>query len=335
VKRGRPAFGIVGTAPGADAPDPAVALGFVPRDRIRTDRAAGEPWLDGAAEAARRGDWRAVAAVLPPVDADPDRYYRIVGLVAELAVTDDGWLNAWLDAAPDDPGAWCVHAGAMVALAWELRTSAAADDVLPAQWAGFRRVLGQVPAACARATALAPDLAAPWITLMPCARGQSWEHDRFRELWAEVAKRAPNSVAAHRGALPYWLPRWQGSDELAAGYVAETVARATPGRLLTGVRLEYLLMERRGEFHRGPEAAEAVDAALADLAAAPADHPYRPGHRHLLAYFLTKAGRYAEAVEEFRAIDGYAGAWPWKLFADPVATYVTTRTEAVRGAGLS
>jgi hypothetical protein len=331
MRRSKPAFGIVGPPPTAAPPDAAVAHGFVPRDRIRTDRVGDDAALDGVAEAARHGDWRPAAAVLPPVDADPDRYHRAVTGLADLAVGDDAWLNAWLDATPDDPGAWCVHAQAMVRVAWELRTSAPARDVLPEQWAGFRRVLGQVPAACERATALAPDLAAPWIVLMSCAQGQSWEHERFRGLWGEIGKRAPHSVGAHRRALQYWLPRWQGSDELAAAYVAETLARATPGRLLTGVRLEYLLMERSGGFHRGPEAAEAIDAALADLAAAPADHPYRTPHRHWLAYFLTKAGRYAEAVEEFRAVDGYAGVWPWQLFADPAGTFVETRAEAVRG----
>jgi hypothetical protein len=331
----KPAFGIV-DAPRAPVPaDGTAALGFVPRERIRTDRVGDDLMLDAAADAARRGDWRAVAAVLPPADADPDRYFRALSGIADLAVYDDTWLNAWLDATPDDPGAWCVYAQAMVRVAWELRTSASASEVLPEQWAGFRRVLGQVPAACERATALAPDSAAPWTVLMSCAQGQSWEHDRFRELWGEVVKRAPYSVAAHRRALQYWLPRWRGSDELASAYVAETIARAEPGRLLTGVRLEYLVMERTGDFHRSAEVAQAVDAALADLTAAPADHPYGRPHRHWLAYLLTKAGRYAEAVEQFRAVDGYAGAWPWELFADPAGTFAKTRAEAVHGAGLA
>src|SRR5204863_6597311 len=123
----------------------------------------------------------------------------------------------------------------------------------------------------------APGLATPWIVLMSCAQGLGWEPDRFREIWASACARAPHSVAAHERALYYWLPRWQGSAELAAEFVADTGARATPGRLLTGIRLEYLFLERTHDavLHRGPELAEALDAALADLAAAPPDHPYR------------------------------------------------------------
>ena len=345
TQRRAPAFGIVGAptetavAPGGQrqAVDPA-AHGFVPREKLRTDRAAADPALDAIVDAARRGDWRAVAATLEPARTDPDRHYRLVASAAELAVEDESWLYAWLDAAPEDAGAWCVHAQSLVRLAWRLRTSAPAADVLSEQWAGFRRVLSQTPEAAERAAALGPDLAAPWIVLMSCAQGLGWDHDRFRGIWAEVVARAPHSVAGHQRALQYWLPRWRGSDELAAGFVSDTVDRAAPGSLLTGVRLEHLFLERvpatdpqRSAYLRGPELAQALDAALADLAAAPADHPYRARHRHWLAYFLTKAGRHTEAVEEFRAVDGFAGASPWDWFADPAGTFAATRAEAILG----
>ena len=341
----RPAFGIAG-APVDSAPVPGgqrqaadvAAHGFVPIGQLRADRAAHEPALDACAEAARRGEWRTVSATVPPADAEPDLHARALFAVAELAVEDDAWLGAWLDGAPGDANAWCVHAEAMVLLAWRLRTSNQAKDVLPEQWQAFHRVLAQAPAACERATALAPHLATPWITLMSCAQGLSWDNDRFREIWAEILARAPYSAAAHMRALNYWLPRWQGSPELAAAFVNDTEARAPLGRLLSGVRLEYIFLERargtaaeRTAYYRGPELSEALDAAQADLASSPPDHPYRSNHRHWLAYFFTKAGRYAEAVDEFRAVDGFAGGWPWKVFDDPTTTFANTRAEAISG----
>jgi hypothetical protein len=85
-------------------------------------------------------------------------------------------------------------------------------------------------------------------------------------------------------------------------------------------------------YLRGAELRESLDTALADLAAAaPADHPFAAHHRHWLAYFLTKAGRYREAVEQFRAVDGCLGARPRELYADPAGTYSATRAEAVLG----
>ena len=347
TQRKAPAFGIVGTptetavAPGGQrqAVDPATH-GFVPREQLRTDRAGADPVLDAAVEAALRGDWRTVTATLEPERPDPDRYFRLVADLADLAVEDESWLYAWLDDAPEDANAWCVHAHALVRLAWRLRTAAPAPDVLPEQWKGFLRVLNQAPEAAERAAKLDPGLAAPWISLMSCAQGLDWDHDRFRGIWAEVVSRGPHSVAVHQRALQYWLPRWHGSDELTAGFVADTVDRAAPGSLLTGIRLEYLFMERvptsdpqRSAFLRGTELGQALDAALADLAAAPAGHPYQARHRHWLAYFLTKAGRYPEAIEQFRAVDGFAGAWPWELFTDAAGTFAATRAEAILGSG--
>lgn len=149
----------------------------------------------------------------------------------------------------------------------------------------------------------------------------------MREIWARIRALAPESVAAHARALAYWLPRWRGSDELAAGFVAETLAAAAPGSLLTSVQLQYLYVEGI------PEVGAAIDAAVADLAAAAPDHPYRANHRHWLAYFLTKAGRHSEALEEFRAIDGYAGARPWDWFDDPAGTLASVCAEAIAGSG--
>ena len=344
-KPSRPAFGIVGT-PAESTVVPSgerhtvdvTKYGLVPRELLRTDRPGPDAVVDATVAAARRGDWREVAAALAPFQADPDRYHSVCAAVADVAVQDDTWLWTWLDAAPGDAAAWCVHAMTMVGLAWQIRTAAAAEDVLPGQWAGFKRVLRQAPTACERATALAPHLATPWTTLLDCAQGLGYDHRRFRAIWAQVIRRAPSSVAAHKRGLQYWLPQWQGSAEQAAEFVTESLARATRGQLLTGLLLRYLYLERtpagateRAAYLRGLEIAEAIDEARADLAAAPADHPYRAEHRHLLAYVLTKAGRYAEAVQEFQAVDGYAGAWPWQLHTDPAASFAATRAEALLG----
>jgi hypothetical protein len=350
AKRAKPAAGVPGTpVPGNYAPGTAAApaagetvdvtaYGLTPQERLRTDLAGPDPVAESAKAAAGRGDWRAVSAAMRPLQMFPVLYQKVCAAAAEVAAEDEAWLYAWLDAAPDDADAWSVHAAALVSLAWKLRTSSAAKDVLPGQWAGFKRVLGQAPAACERATALAPHLAAPWIALMTCARGLGYEHDRFREIYAEAYRRAPSSLSVLRGGLMYWLPRWQGSDELAAQFVDESLARAVPGQLLTQLRLEYIYLERlpkdareRAAYCQGQEVGAALGQALDDLAAAPQDSPYLAPQRHWLAYYLTKAGRYHEAVQQFRAVDGYAFASPWTFFKLPAATFSATRAEALLG----
>ena len=39
----------------------------------------------------------------------------------------------------------------------------------------------------------------------------------------------------------------------------------------------------------------------------------------------------ADAGQEFQAVDGYAGAWPWQLHTDPAASFAATRAEALLG----
>ncbi|MGW4025394.1 hypothetical protein ACWEEL_29080, partial [Streptomyces sp. NPDC005009] len=54
--------------------------------------------------------------------------------------------------------------------------------------------------------------------------------------------------------------------------------------------------------------------------------------RHLLAYFLTRQGRHEAASPQFRPVDGYVDALPWRYWNDPAAVYCLWRDRAVKGA---
>ncbi|MCM2421282.1 hypothetical protein [Streptomyces sp. RKAG293] len=75
-----------------------------------------------------------------------------------------------------------------------------------------------------------------------------------------------------------------------------------------------------------------VDALLADVAAAPAAHPQLPDARHLLAYFLYRQGRFQESAEQFRLVDGYVGALPWRYQVDSAEFFVVVRNQAIKKA---
>lgn len=62
-----------------------------------------------------------------------------------------------------------------------------------------------------------------------------------------------------------------------------------------------------------------VDAGLADAAAADPAHPRLPELRHLLAYDLTLQDRDAAALEQFKLVDGYVNALPWRYQGDGAA----------------
>jgi hypothetical protein len=59
-----------------------------------------------------------------------------------------------------------------------------------------------------------------------------------------------------------------------------------------------------------------VDAALADAAAADPTHPRLPELRHLLAYYLALQDRDDAALEQFKLVDGYVNALPWRYQGD-------------------
>lgn len=75
----------------------------------------------------------------------------------------------------------------------------------------------------------------------------------------------------------------------------------------------------------------AIEGAHFALREAPADHPMAPHVRHLLVWFLVRAERYPEAMEQLRQVDGHVGAVPWSYGRSPAAEYAAYRALAIAG----
>ncbi|MEV7771745.1 hypothetical protein [Kitasatospora sp. NPDC086791] len=297
---------------------------------------APEPEEAAALEAAKAGDWRPAAAYLA-VDASADVRCRRQRALALLAAEDDTWLRAWRTERPEDPTAALVHTDALVFLAWNIRSSAGADQVSAEQFRGFHRVLLEAEEAAAEAVALAPeDDPNPWVDQISIAMGLNWSNDRFRQLWAEVTARDPHHWAAHNRALQYWCAKWHGSHELMHRFIDEAIAAAPAGSLLAPMKLEayYEQFRRDGEkltAWERPEVGAALDAALADLAAADPEHPRIRYARGWLAFALTRAERPTEALEQYQALGRYIPQ-PFTNYNDPRQFFVDLRIAAVQGA---
>ncbi|NBM20571.1 DUF4034 domain-containing protein [Streptomyces sp. GC420] len=315
------------------------AAGFQSEERQDTRLAAPlPPELRRALAAASRGDWRPAAALMATTRENEDWELRsqYANALGEAAADDDGWLSDWQAAAPDDPDAALVRPHATVTLAWRLRGGGWAKDTGREQFAGFHRVLPRSLEEVARAAELNPGDPTPYVPELWAALGLGYPHARMDRLWDEITDRDPHHCAAHTGALQYWCAKWRGSEELAVAFARRAAAGAPPGSLLTALPLiawwEHHKDARPADF-RSPAVVTLVDAALADAAAARPDHPRLPELRHLLAFFLTKQRRYEAAVEQFRLVDGYVDALPWRYYEHPAAAYCSVREKAVRGAG--
>ncbi|MFI7298285.1 hypothetical protein [Streptomyces sp. NPDC050121] len=308
----------------------AAAYGLVPAARLDVRFAGADPQADAVAAAAVAGDWRQAAAYLDEAGRDWDlRWYRL-GILAHAAVQDDSWLRAWRATYPYDPSAALVVADALVAFAGEARGAKRAKHTTAEQFQGFHQLLSQALPVCQEAARLAPDDPSPWVAQISIALGLGWSHEDFRSLWAQVVARDPHHYGAHLAALQYWCAKWRGSQELMFAFAEEAAATAPPGSLLPVLRLyaafEHGLQTRDRSVYQQPFMRAAIDATLGAVAQVPPHHHRLPTVRHLLADALFRTERYAEAVEQFRAVGGFIGSVPWNYFVDPVAEFVHART---------
>ncbi|SHM33937.1 hypothetical protein [Actinacidiphila paucisporea] len=308
----------------------AAAYGLVPAAQVDAGRPAPDPQADAAVAAARAGDWRHPAAYLADAGYDWDlRWYRTRHL-ADATEDDDGWLTAWRTESPGDPGAALVHAAALVSLAGRVRGTQSGSRTTAEQFAGFHRLLAEALPACQEAAYLSPYDPNPYVAQISIAYGLGWSHEDFRQLWAQITARDPHHFAAHSAALQFWCEKWCGSRELMFDFAEQAAASAPRGSLLPFIRI-YAVLEQESRdpdysIYQEPYVTAAVDATLDAVDLAPAGHHRLPAVRHLLANALFRTRRYAEAVEQFRAIGGYAGAVPWTYSRDPLKEFVHART---------
>ncbi|MFF5146223.1 hypothetical protein ACFY6U_42030 [Streptomyces sp. NPDC013157] len=309
--------------------DPA-KYGLVPAAQLDSSSAGPDPEADAVAAAALAGDWRRAAAYLAAAGRDWDlRWYRL-GILVHAAAEDDAWLKAWRTEYPGDPAAALVHADALVALAGKVRGAQLAKHTTAEQFEGFHRLLAEALPACQEAAWMAPEDPSPWIAQISIALGLGWSHDDFRALWAEITARDPYHFGAHARALQYWCAKWRGSHELMYAFAEQAATAAPQGSLLPVLRLDALMehasREPKAPVYNQPFVQAAVDATLDAVDRAPAGHHRLPTVRHLLADTLFQTKRYAEAVEQFRAVGGYVGSPPWSYSANPVKAFVFART---------
>ncbi|MFI9721689.1 hypothetical protein ACIHFE_18860 [Streptomyces sp. NPDC052396] len=316
------------------AVDPAGAHGFLPPERLDERLPGPDPELLAAvAEARRTQDWKPAAELLSRTPAGSElRWHRVLTLAGAAARelmespgTGGLWLRHWRVVAPKDAGGAAVQAQFLLLRA--LHDPSSQD---------YRMILEEAREVCAEASLLAPGDPVPAIIELGIARGLGVSEAEFQSRWETVLARAPQHMGAHLVALRYWSASWHGSQEQADAFAQRAAAGAAPGSLLPALPL-FAVFDHLPDVNlvrtlfQSVVIREAVEAAQFAVNHAPADHPELPQVRHLLAWFLVNAGRYGEALEHFRAVDGHVGALPWTCTPEPVTAYTLCRAQAVAG----
>ncbi|MFF5538411.1 hypothetical protein ACFY71_39175 [Streptomyces cinerochromogenes] len=318
----------------AEAAQAAERLGLLPAERQNTDLAGPLPaeWA-GVLAAVRGGDWLPAADLLASIGRDWERRSWAAYLLAECAAEEDAWLLAWESVRRDDPDAAVVRARSTVILAWKLRGAQKAQYTTGEQFDAFHRTLAGAREEVARAAALNPDDPTPYVAEIWVALGLGYPNARMDKLWEEITARAPHHYEAHFSALQYWCAKWRGSERQAMEFAERAAAGAPLGSLLTALPLiahfEHDDSEDT-EADNTPEMLARVEAALADAAAADPSHPRLPELRHLLAFYLHLQDRNEAALEQFKLVDGYVHALPWRYRNDKAGYYCRVRNTVVR-----
>ncbi|MDW4907072.1 hypothetical protein RB628_17380 [Streptomyces sp. ADMS] len=324
-----------GTGGGEDGAEAAAQLGLLPAERQNTEYAGPLPagWQTALDTVRGGGDggWKAAAELLRGIGRDWERRSLAAYLLADMSAEDDGWLLAWEadgPGGPDDPDAALVRARSTVILAWNIRGGQRAKNTTGEQFAGFHRLLQRSREEIARAAALSPDDPTPYVTEIWTALGLGYPHSEMDKLWSELTARDPHHYEAHYSALQYWCKKWRGSQELATEFAERAAASAPLGSLLTVLPLIAHFEHDESDDNkadRTPEMIARVNAGLADAAAADPTHPRLPELRHLLAYYLSLQDRDEAAIEQFRLVDGYVDALPWRYRTEMAAHYCLIR----------
>ncbi|MFY1677057.1 MULTISPECIES: hypothetical protein [unclassified Streptomyces] len=323
-----------------DAADPA-RYGFVAEEDLDV-RMPGpdQDLLDVLDLVQRTQDHRAALQLLAGTEFEGERRWQRVQAFAGAASLElsrrpseageapgGQWLRVWRAESPKDAGGAAVHAEFLVQQAW--RTATPGSDE-------FRIIMEEAREACGQAALLAPGDPVPYIVELSVARGLGYDQAEFEQVWLRILDRAPAHMGAHLVALRYWCEKWHGSRELAYRFAEAAAARAPRGSLLAALPL-FAVFEHlpditlvRG-FWESEVVSRAIHGALHAVHSARSDDPTQAHVRHLLLFFLVRAERWAEAMNQLTVVDGHVGAVPWTLAADPAAEFAVYRALAVAG----
>jgi hypothetical protein len=309
-------------------------------DGLQLDQAWSDPELDAACAAVRRGDLAGGMLMLKQTPPSLDvRSIRVFGL-GQAAIGRSELLEMRLTARPRDPDLLLWLGQTLVAEAWEVRSSAAAEHVSGQRSATFQQILKRASVALKAAIDAAPDDAVPWEVLQWAALGLQKESLEKEFIFDNALERNPHSFAAHAGRVQVLAPKWSGLEVAELVSFGEQVAsNAKPGSVL-GAVVGYVIAEVYLDVmsddsmtqvqrlaHEVSNQREAVLAArdkwwIADRAA---EAPDLAAHG-AMAFALKVTGARVAAMEHAALTQGRVETVPWTYSptGDPLVGFATS-----------
>ncbi|MFD7864633.1 hypothetical protein [Streptomyces sp. NPDC059783] len=315
----------------------ATGAGLVPDHALVVD--APQERAVEALAGVRRGAYVPVRALLAATREEADWTLRdeCVWSLAENAVDDGAWLEAWLTESPDDPDALVLDGCRRIRQAWKVRTGAFAKDVGAERFRAFHALLDDALPVIEAAVAASPGDPVPWTAALTHCLGAGAPREVFDACLRQALSRAPHHMSTHNNAVQFLSAKWYGSHEEMLAYAAGVAADAPEGSALRALEVVALLevgldAQRSSPRDRngapGPEQVDAIIAtALAYSASRPPEDREARHVRNHLVWELNRLERWTEALDVYRSIGRYVTAFPWAYAGDPLESFVTFRNE--------
>ncbi|WP_260696890.1 DUF4034 domain-containing protein [Streptomyces sp. 130] len=316
----------------------ATGVGLVPDHAVEVD--APDARAVEALGAARRGAYAPAAALLAAARAEGDWTLRheVVTALAEIAVDDAAWLNAWSDASPDSPDALAVEAFRRIQEAWGVRTAAWAKDVGEERFRAFHALLNDALPVIEAAVAASPGDPVPWSAALAHCIGAQAPREVFDRCLNQAVSRAPHHLPTHLNAVQYLTAKWHGSHEEMFAYAARVAAGAPEGSPLRALEIVALTEVTPREAKKAPGAGQAdsiiATAQAYSVSRPPEDHAARLIRNHLV-WALNGRERWAESLDVYRSIGRYATEYPWRHMGEPLEVFRDIRDGARAGLAAS
>ncbi len=279
--------------------------------------------------AVNTGQWEPAADLLAgTAGGDWDRRGAVANTLATAAVQQAPWLDAWLEARPEDPGAHVVVAWTTVQRAWHARGHGRASATGESAFDAFFRILEEALPLAHRAVRTAPDDPTPWVVLTWLSIGRQDGREVLDDRWAELVGRDPQNRLGHIARLQCVSRKWSGSHEEMYDFARSATAPPWAPALPLQAHAEYTLDERdEGDvnalhgFWQRPDVSHDLDAGHAWATTTQPAHSYAFHDLTVVGYALAQAERWTQAAQVFRLLGPRAYEYPWYYHAHAERTF--------------
>ncbi len=282
-------------------------------------------------------DWAGVRTVVDGV-AEPAGRTMLVRFAATVPGTE-AFLREVLAGDPDEPVAGAVLGGRLVKAGWDIRTSARAQYVSPAQFRAFHEHLDRAEQVLIDAAARHPADLAVWCERLVSARGLQLGLAEVRRRYDRLAAHDPHHLPAQWQLLQSLCPKWSGSWEQMHAFARACMLAAPKGAsnavvVVTG-HLERWIEDTSEGYLSSPFARDEIYEAATRSVWDP-NFRHGPGWvtvRSTFAMAFSLIGDHRAAAAQFAALDRFASEDPWHYLGDPAAVFIQRRARAYAKGG--